>query len=211
MLKLINMVCCFFLLFRVVAQPDLNWVTEVSKDESISVSYAIHEHINDSGDKIQMLEYKVIATANSSVESCVAVMKDDANHYLFMDNTTVSKRIKDISATEWLTYYFIDTPWPVPNSDCITRYTILDEKDSLMVKVLAIAEPDAYPEKDVKRMQYNYSEYTFSDIGNGKVQIIIYSRTSPVVSAPNWMLKSWFPEGPANMMRGIIQLAQKQE
>lgn len=201
------LVCMLKMQSTLLAQSQ-DWITELTKDGSISVTYSIHDHLLETGEKTQMLEYKVIATTNSSVERCIAVMKDDANHCQFMDNTTVSKRIKDLSQSEWLTYYFLDTPWPMPNSDCVTHYSIKYDIEPRFAKIVGRAEPEAYPDKGVKRMQLNYSEYTFTEVGNGQVQIVMYSRTSPAVSAPDWIVKAWFPEGPANMMRGIIYLAQ---
>lgn len=189
-------------------QLNNNWITEVTKDGSISVTYTIREHINSDGNKTQLLEYRVISKANLKLDHCLEVMKNDANHYQFMDNTTVSRRIKNLSENEWLSYYYIDTPWPLPDSDCVTHYTVLNTTNQAEIKLIGRAKPEAYPLQGVRRMQLNYSEYTFTDLGNGQVQIIIYSRTSPVVAAPDWMIKAWFPKGPASMMRGIITLAK---
>lgn len=188
-----------------------DWITEVTSDGSISVTYAVHEHKAVNGDKIQLLEYQVVSTPSLRFGSCLAVMRDESKHNQFMNNTTESRRIRDISNTEWLSYYYIDAPWPLPNYDCVTRYKVLNINDSCEIKLIANADPAAYPMQGVKRMLLNHSEYTFTDLGNGKVQIIIYSRIMPVVDSPEWMLKAWFPEGPANMMKGIIELAKQKE
>ena len=43
----------------------------------------------------------------------------------------------------------------------------------------------------------------------GKVEMTVTGEMSPVVQAPNWMLRAWFPEGPADALRVIITLANK--
>ena len=68
-----------------------------------------------------------------------------------------------------------------------------------------------YPDQGMKRMQESFSRYTLTDLGNGETEVIMYSRSIPVVSIPKMLLATWVPDGPAKMLNGIIQLAQELE
>ena len=44
----------------------------------------------------------------------------------------------------------------------------------------------------------------------GEVEIVMYSWAIPLISAPKWLVKTWFPDGPADMVRGIARLAEEE-
>jgi hypothetical protein len=144
-----------------------------------------------------------------SLESCLAVLKNDSKHKDFMEDTKQTKRIRDIAEDEWLSYYLLKKRWPMPVTDVVTRYKLELEPDKNRFVLTGYPAPDMYPDQGVKRMQESFSKYTITDLGNGETEVIMYSRSVPVVSIPKMLLASWIPGGPARMVNGIIRLAQE--
>jgi hypothetical protein len=66
-----------------------------------------------------------------------------------------------------------------------------------------------YPDQGVKRMQESFSIYTITALGNGQTEVNMYSRSVPVASIPKMLLRTWIPNGPANLVNGIVRLAQE--
>lgn len=99
----------------------------------------------------------------------------------------------------------------MPEADVVTRYTLKLEPDKKRFVLTGDPAPEMHPDQGVERMQESYSTYTVTDLGNGQSEIITYSRSIPVVSIPKMLMATWFPNGPAKMVDGIIQLAQELE
>tara|TARA_B110000483_G_C18154617_1_gene526892 strand:+ start:158 stop:418 length:261 start_codon:yes stop_codon:yes gene_type:complete len=72
-----------------------------------------------------------------------------------------------------------------------------------------VSAPDEHPRTSVNRMTINHVDYTFTDIGNGEIEILIKSKFSPANSAPEWLLETWFPDGPTDMLKRIVDLAKQ--
>lgn len=96
----------------------------------------------------------------------------------------------------------------MPVADIVTRYELKLETDKSRFILTGYPAPDMYPDQGVKRMRESFSKYTLTDLGNGETEVIMYSRSIPVVSIPKMLLATWIPDGPAKMVNGIIQLAQ---
>jgi hypothetical protein len=99
----------------------------------------------------------------------------------------------------------------MPVSDVVTRYVIEEDPESSGYIVTGFPAPDMYPEQGVERMRYSYSKYTLKDLGNGKTEVMMYSRSVPLASIPKMLLATWIPKGPADMVNGIIRLALEEE
>lgn len=191
------------------AQKD-GWKTETTKDGKVLVSYNFLEKKDDKGKKYNVLEYEAKTTGRVSLESCLAVLKDDSRHVDFMEDTKRTERIKNLSEDEWLSYYLLKKRWPMPVSDVVTRYKLELEPDKNRFILTGFPAPDMYPDQGLKRMQESFSKYTITDLGNGQTEVIMYSRSIPVVSIPKMLLATWVPDGPAKMVKGIIRLAQEE-
>jgi hypothetical protein len=187
------------------------WKQETTKDGKVQVSYYFDERKDEKGKKYTILEYEARTRAQVSLESCLAVLKDDSRHKEFMEDTEYTERIRAISENEWLSYYRLRKRWPMPEADVVTRYTLKLEPDKKRFVLTGNPAPEMHPDQGVERMQESYSTYTVTDLGNGQSEIITYSRSIPVVSIPKMLMATWFPNGPAKMVNGIIQLAQELE
>ena len=187
-----------------------DWKKETTKDGEVTVNYRFTEHVDQRGKKYNVLEYEAVTRGVADLERCKQVMLDDSKHMAFMEGTEGVKRVKNISEEEWVTYYFLNSRWPMPDSDLVTRYRLEEDPSGKRFVLTGSPAPDMYPEGEVARMEHNQSKYTFTDLGNGFTEIVMYSKSVPLVSVPKWLIASWIPKGPADMLHGIIDLANNQ-
>lgn len=186
-----------------------DWKKKTTKDGEVTVIYRFTEHVDQKGKKYNVLEYEAVTRAKTDLERCREVMMDDPKHMAFMEGTEGVKRVKNLSEDEWVTYYFLNSRWPMPDSDLVTRYKLEEDTSGKRFTLTGSPAPDMYPEGDVPRMKHNQSKFSFTDLGNGIVEVVMYSRSIPLVSVPKWLIASWIPNGPADMLRGIIDLANE--
>ena len=120
---------------------DTEWTLESSADGKTTVQSRVYYEEYNKGEEWKIIEYSA-TTTRVSLQNCVAVIQDASLHKLFFSNTEVSDKINDISENEFLIYYFYNAPWPLPNSDCVSRIRILPDILENKVTVSASAEPD---------------------------------------------------------------------
>ena len=196
-----------FLNANIFAQTD-EWKTEKSKDGQIIVSSNISERTDENGDEVQLLEYIATTTASVSIQNCISVIKDVSKHKEFTDDD-VSKKVETISDNEWIVYYYTESSWPFSDFDCVASMNFSEDETKRTATFIVTAAPSMFEEKkDVDRMTCYNVTYTFEDLGNGKVEITTTGKMSPLMKVPAWMMKKWFPEGPADILRIIIKLAK---
>lgn len=205
---IVSLIALVLFLNNSTYSQETEWIKKTSKDGSIEVKYRIYKANNEQGEDAQVIEYEASTTRELPLENCISMMKDVSKHKDFSDDTEESYKINDLSETECLIYYFIDAPWPMPNADCVSKMTSIEEES--MAKFEIMGMPDSYEMKDVKRMRVSAASYTFEKIQGNKVKITVYSGFSPVAAAPQWLVKTWFPEGPVDIMNNIIELIEEQ-
>jgi len=186
-----------------------DWKNKTTKDGKVTVMYRFTEHVDQKGKKYNVLEYEAVTRAETDLERCKEVMMDDPKHMAFMEGTEGVKRVKNLSEEEWVTYYFLNSRWPMPDSDLVTLYKLEEDPSGKRFTLTGSPAPDMYPEGDVPRMKHNQSKFSFTDLGNGIVEVVMYSKSIPLVSVPKWLIASWIPNGPADMLHGIIDLANE--
>ena len=196
-----------FINANVIAQST-DWKTEKSNDGKIIVISKISKRIDEFSNEVQLIEYIAKTTANVSLSNCISVMKDISKHKEIL-NENVSEMLKSVSENEWLIYYYFDAPWPLPNSDCVSKMNFSEDVNNGMATFTLTAEPAMYENKDVKRLTYYNITYTFKDLGNGKVEMTSTAKLTPVVQAPDWIVKNFFPEGPARYLQRLLFLSKK--
>jgi hypothetical protein len=189
---------------------DMEWQTKMTKDGLVTIKYRVYYQIEEGSEKSQVIEYEANTIAKASLDACVSIMSQEACHKAIMEGTEEARRIKDLPGGEWVTYYYYKPPWPMPPADIITRYKVEEDKSKKQAILTGTPAPDMYPLQDVDRMEHNHTKYTFTDLGDGKVEIVMYSWSIPLISAPKWLVKTWFPDGPADMVRGIARMAEKE-
>jgi hypothetical protein len=209
-MKNTSLLCLVFFListFALHAQEE-EWKTKVTKDGLTTVKYRVFNQVDEEGEKSQIIEFEARTTTKASLEECVLTMRTDANHVEIMEGTEEARRIKDLPGGEWLTYYYYKPPWPMPASDVITRYKLEEDPGQRKAILSGTPAPDMYPKGELPRMENNHTKYTFTDLGE-EVEIVMYSWSIPLIKAPNWLAKTWFPNGPAEMVQGIARFAEE--
>lgn len=184
-----------------------DWRTEKTEDGKITVTSKISKRTDDIEGEVQLIEYIATTTANVSMHNCISVMKDISKHKEIL-NEEVSEMVKIISDNEWLIYYYFDAPWPIPNSDCVTKMSFSEDLTNNMATFTITAEPFMYEQKDVKRLTFYNVIYTFKDLGNGNVEMTSTAKLTPVVQAPEWIVREFFPNGPARYLQRLLVLAK---
>jgi len=185
----------------------IDWKTEKSEDGKITVTSKISERIDEESNQVQLVEYVATTIANVSFQNCVAIMKDISNHKAIL-NEEISEKLKTLSENEWLIYYYFDAPWPIPNSDCVSKMIFTEDIINRMATFSLTAVPTLYEKKDVKRVRYYNVKYTFKDLGDGKVKLTSIAKLTPAINAPEWLIRGFFPEGPARYLHRILVLAK---
>lgn len=186
------------------------WKSRETRDGLISVTYRVFHDMDEKGEKIQVVEYEAKTKAAVGLEECKSVMQDEAKHKIFMEGAETCRRIRDLPDGDWLSYYYLKLPWPMPEADVITRYKLVEDAEKNRFILTGTPAPDLYPLENVARMEHTHTKYTFTDLGNGMVEIIMYSRSIPLIKAPNWLVNVWFPDGPGDILRGIVSLANEE-
>ena len=99
----------------------------------------------------------------------------------------------------------------MPVSDMVTRYILEANPENSRYTLTGIPAPDMFPDQGVERMRHSYSTYTLRDLGNGQTEVMMYSSSVPLASIPKMLLATWIPNGPADIVNGIIRLALEEE
>ena len=73
----IAVLCALFLSPHINAQNE-EWKQDKTKDGKVLVSYNFLEKIDENGKKFNVLEFEAVTRAAVSMESCLAVLKDDS-------------------------------------------------------------------------------------------------------------------------------------
>lgn len=176
-----------------------DWTTEKSKDGNATVKYDIVKE-----DKHTHFFYIAKTTAKISLEKLDTYFSNTANHKNFLERTTITEEFKKISDNEWLAYYFFDAPWPLADSDIVIKISKIKEKDKVTFTATSVSND--YKKSDVKRMTDYTVIYEFEKINDSTTKITYNADYIPVGNIPKFLIKSWFPEGPANIVTNLGKL-----
>lgn len=198
---------CLFIQINLFGQNE-EWKQQFSDDGKIEVLSKFSKERNADGEEFQVIEYVSSMIIDYPLEDCLAIIKNVDNHKEFYSDTETSDKIKEISDTECLVYFYIDSPWPLPNSDCVSIMTFSENLEEGSAQFNLIAHPNEMEMKDVKRMTFSETVYSFKRTKDQKILFEMKSKFSPVVNAPTWLVKSWFPDGPVEIMENIELLIQ---
>jgi hypothetical protein len=196
-----------FLFLNLSAQNKECKVKELDKG-LIKVKYCISRSYDEQGNEIITIKDSTTTIDHIDYDKCISLMKDVQKHKLFTGDSK-SEIVRNIYDNEWTIYYYSDNPWPVKDSDCVSRMTFLENKEDKTATFELIATPLAYEAGIVNRMQYFNVKYTFEDLGNGNVKLTMTGASSPPVKVPMWLVKSAFPSTPANAIRKFIKLVRE--
>lgn len=186
-----------------------DWTVKHSKDDKIEVRYNLGSRIDKSGEEVQLMEYTATTIIDVQLDQCEQTMRNVALHKEFMDNTEESEEVETQSESEWLAYYFFEPPWPMPENDCIMKTSLSKSEDGKYIVFKGVSFPDLIERKGVKRLEYYEYEYSFMENEDKTVEFSLAVRLTPVGSAPNWMVKTWFPKGPIEFIEKFVKVASE--
>lgn len=206
LIKIVALAFLFFATTDAFTQPK-EWKTEKTKDGRVLVKSTISSRIDENRKSVQLIEFIATYMDSLNISMCIDVMKDIKTHKVFWGATS-SEKIKTLSETEWIVYYYFDSPWPAPNYDYVAKMKYSFDSTARKATFSLSAIHTAYEKKDLKRMTYYNVAYVFKEIGMGKVELTTTSSASPVFNAPAWLVSSYFPNGPAGILKRIAKLAK---
>jgi len=184
------------------------WITEKSKDGTVTVQSCVSKRKDAQGHSHTWMEYVATTTANVRVSACVTVLKDIARHKDFLDAKS-SRQLSILATDSWLVYYYFHLPWPMPDSDCVARMQISEDEVTKTVTFTLTAAPALFEKKAVDRItQYNLT-YQFKDLGNNQAALTITSSVLPTAQVPVWVMRNFFPEGPAEVLHKLVRMANQ--
>lgn len=182
------------------------WETEKADDDKIIVKNRVSKRIDANGDEQQLVEYVATTTTDVAMKKLVAVMKDIVKHKEFMGQHA-STKIKTLSESECVVYYFYKGVWPYPSSDIVAKMFFNEDVAENTATFTLTAAPSLVEDKGVRRLDYYNLIYLFKTLNNRTTEITITSKFTPAVQLPAFMIGMWFPDGPADYLLGIIKLA----
>ena len=175
---------------------------------SLFILFYFFNNQNAQGDEATYIEYNATTKTNATIEICKAVFNNPDMHKKFYEYTEVSKKIKAISKSVWVIYYYYSPPWPIADSDCVSRITMISDSLNSKVVFTSFSEPNLIEKKDVVRSELNNITFTFKQISDNEVEIFIEAKLIPEMAVPKWMMNAWFPDGPANTLSRFKKLAE---
>lgn len=184
------------------------WKTEASEDGKTEVVFAIYDSVNIGGEEVKFIEYNAKTITTASLEKCADIFNNPSMHKKFYEYTEVSEKVKDFSENEWIIYYYYSPPWPIADSDCVSRIKMKRDSSNNKIVFESFSESNFMEKKDVTRSELNNIIFTFTEISNSKVEIFIEAILIPETPAPKWMMQAWFPEGPAGTLIRFKELAE---
>lgn len=199
-MKVINYISILTLLtsFSMFSQ-ERNWTFEKSKDAKSTVKYELVKEDNRTH-----FYYVAQTTANVSLDELDAYFSDTDNHKYFLESTPITEKFKILSENEWLAYYFFDAPWPLSNSDIVIKINRSRKDNNLIFTATSISND--YKKSNVERMSKYKVIYTFEKINASETRITYNADYIPVGSIPKFLIKAWFPEGPANIVTNLGEM-----
>jgi hypothetical protein len=203
----IKLLAVFVLTYTGIFAQTKNWITQKSKDGSVTVKSCISDNKNEKGDKFSLIEYTTSATLNVDFKKCIVLMKNVSKHKAFLHDTKESKMIKTISENLSVVYYSFNAPWPFADYDCVTKMSIVEGNNTSVFTI--VADPTLYKKTDFDRLTNYEMSYQFKDLSNGKVEITIIGKMSPLIKIPLWMLRNTMPDRPAETLQKIAILANE--
>lgn len=197
---------CTLISEKVEAQ-DNEWNSDTLDNGQITVRYRFNHYTDVSGKDSLIIEDETTLIESMSFSKCIELMNDVSMHKEFSGDKE-SVKIRDISNSECIVYYYTRNPWPIKNSDCVAKMNSMLDTINRVATFTFSAASGEYLMGDVNRMTQYDVVYTYMELTEGKVKLTIKGRTSPPVKVPFWIIKSAFPGAPAKAIRKIAELTK---
>lgn len=184
-----------------------DWKKEKTDDGKVSVEYRVSQLNDTGGGDAPLIEYKASMIDSASFQKCVSTLMDVSKHKEINDDEA-SETIRTVSESEWIVYYNLKIPWPLPKTDCVLRMNFSQDTVNKSAEFTFAAAPDQAPSKGKKRFSIHRISYTIRDLGNGKVELSTVGKSSPPFKLPLWMIRANFPNGASDPLKNLARLAK---
>ncbi len=184
----ISALCIFFLIFVVSIQAQADWKLEKSSN-GVKV---YTRYVSGWGIK----EFKAVVEVDCSIADAEAVLRDAKGRKEWMHNTYDTRDLEGSSQNELFSYSAIDAPWPVSDRDNVTKKVFTyPSRQQIVVKMTAAPTHTAAVSGNV-RIQKLQGEWRFTDLGNGKTEIIQQCLADAGGNIPDWLANSSVIDSP---------------
>ena len=150
------------------------------------------ETTNNAGETVQFIEDETHTVAIATLDDAVALFRDFSSYAETFGNAE-ALLIETLGEDMWLVYEFIDNPWPIADSDRVCEITYQHDEEGVAVFSFH-ARPDAYADQGAARQERYDVSYTFTDLGDGRIEMHERGKAIPPVDVPEWLLNSAFPD-----------------
>jgi hypothetical protein len=147
-------------------------------------------------------------TESVDFRSCLAAIRDVSNHKEIDDDES-SRVVETVSDHEWIVYYDLKMPWPLPKTDCVARMVLSEDSANRTARFDIAAAPDKVKPLRPRRIRIYEISYVLKDLGNGRVQISSAGESAPPFDIPMWMIRAGFPGSAADPLERIVQIARR--
>jgi hypothetical protein len=127
-----------------------DWKREVSDDGKATVEYRVSRIGDDAGEERPLIEFKASLIDSAGYERCLSVMLDVSKHKIINDDEA-SETIRKLSETEWILYYELKIPWPLPKTDCVMRMSLSKDSADKSAEFALTAAPELAPSRGKRR------------------------------------------------------------
>lgn len=193
--KYFTLIIMLLITFSASSQ-DRNWTTKTTKDNKTTVRYDIEKV--DGGTHMY---YIAESDVNASLEDLDTYFLNSENHKNFLENTPKSEEVEKKSNDEWTIYYYFDAPWPISDSDVVA--IINRTKEDNKIVFTANVTPNDYNKSDTDRLTTYKFIYEFVKIDDKTTKITINADFISIGSVPKFLIRTWFPKGPAEIIRKL--------
>lgn len=170
-----------------------NWTTKITKDGKTTVKYNI-EKVGEG----TYFHYTAQGNVSATLDELDVYFSNSDNHKNFLENTPKSEEVEKISDDEWIIYYYFDAPWPMADNDVVAKIIRVKEDNKLIFTASAIAND--YKKTKINRITTYQFVYEFEKVDDKTTKTTISADYIPAVSVPKFLIKTWFPEGPAKIV-----------
>ena len=182
------------------------WTTQTTKDGKITVQSKVSSIKDAKGDEFPVVDYRASTIATANFSKCVALLLDVSKHKAINDDA-LSETVETLSDHEWILHYDLNTPWPLPKSDCISKMTYTGDSAQKTATFVFTAAPTRWKATSARRMAIYDLTYHLKDLGSGRIELTSVGRGSPPFKVPLWMVRAGLPGSISDPLARIVKLS----
>ncbi|NJO87830.1 MAG: hypothetical protein HC831_01890 [Chloroflexia bacterium] len=133
--------------------------------------------------------------------SIIALLKDTQNHKSWLFANKSSKILKHYNDSEWILYTQSEAPWPILDRDLISHTRMYQNENNCEIKIKSYAVPNYIKKEDgLVRIEEMNSEWTFTPLADGYVEIRFNILINLGGALPVWLTNFAVDKGPYNTL-----------